>query len=239
MPKSEFELYHEKEILDIPTNGINTAPNAPTEKFLRVLNKFIYDKTQNTKSIALLNDIENAVGGQLDDIGDDFDLPRLGKPDDLYRFLLKLKMVNRTSQGTANEVIAIVAATFNVDPSEVQVHNDYKIGADGQPRGEPLHVNVENLPLDEIEHPEITQLFINELQNALALGITLSNVTFEVSSTGNLYVGTAAIPFNFVEVESDIGTETTEREVDTTTYLRSTQVVNTEYEIESEEVTHG
>lgn len=239
MPKSEFELYHEKEILDIPTNGINTAPTSPTEKFMRVLNRFIYDKTQNTKSIDLLNDIENAVGGQLDDIGDDFDLPRMGKPDDLYRFLLKLKTVNRTSQGTANEVIAIVAATFNVDPSEVRVHNDYQIGTDGQSQGAPLHVNVENLPLDEIEHPEITQLFINELQNALVLGVTLFNVTFEISSTAEMHFGTVVIPFNFVEVESDIGTETTERETGTTTYLRSTQVINTEYEIESEEVEHG
>lgn len=75
MTKSDFELYHEDEVLSIPTNRINTTPGSPTERLMRVFDKFIYDDMQDAENIAKLSDLNNAVGGQLDDIGDDFDLP--------------------------------------------------------------------------------------------------------------------------------------------------------------------
>ncbi|WP_054669119.1 hypothetical protein [Lentilactobacillus senioris] len=236
MTKSDFELYHEDEVLSIPTNRINTTPGSPTERLMRVFDKFIYDDMQDAENIAKLSDLNNAVGGQLDDIGDDFDLPRLGKPDDLYRFLLKMKSVNRSSQSTFNDLIRLVAATFDIDKTEVQVRNDYQIQEDGTAKGDPFHVSVEDLPLDNIEHPEIVQLFIDEIQNALALGVTLSRVTFQTSLPSDIYVGTALVTMNVVELESDVNTEIIEHELTNTNYMRSAQTISTVYEIESEEV---
>ncbi|MCY9807019.1 hypothetical protein OXT66_05570 [Lentilactobacillus senioris] len=236
MTKSDFELYHEDEVLSIPTNRINTTPGSPTERLMRVFDKFIYDDMQDAENIAKLSDLNNAVGGQLDDIGDDFDLPRLGKPDDLYRFLLKMKSVNRSSKSTFNDLIRLVAATFDIDKTDVQVRNDYQIQEDGSTKGNPFHVSVEDLPLDNIEHPEIVQLFIDEIQNALALGVTLSRVTFRTSLPSDIYVGTALVTMNIIELESDVDTEVIEHELTNTNYLRSAQTISTIYEIESEEV---
>ncbi|WP_268914127.1 hypothetical protein [Lentilactobacillus sp. SPB1-3] len=236
MDKSEFELYHEDEVLAIPTNRINTTPGSPTERLMKVFDKAIYDDIKDTESIAMLNDLDNAVGGQLDDIGDDFDLLRLGKPDDLYRFLLKMKSVNRSSKVTFNSLINLIADTFNIDKHDVQLRNDYQLQNDDSTVGDPFHVSVQDLPLENIEHPEIVQLFIDEIQDALALGITLSKVTFQISLPAQMYVGTALTTMNFVELESDVDTETFEHVITETSYLRSTQTIQTTYEIESEEV---
>lgn len=236
MTKSDFELYHEDEVISIPTNKINTTSGSPTERLMRVFDKTIYDDIEDTKNIGKLSDLNNAVGGQLDDIGDDFDLPRLGKSDELYRFLLKMKSVNRSSKSTFNDLIRLIAATFDIDKTDVQVRNDYQIKDNGSTQGNPFHVSVEDLPLDNIEHPEIVYLFINEIQNALALGITLSRVTFQTNLPTEIYVATALTTMNVVELESDVDTEIIEHELNSANYLRSTQTISTIYEIESEEV---
>lgn len=188
MAKSDFELYHEDEVLSVPTNRINTAPNSQTERLMRVFDRFMYDDLQDIEAMKKAIALDNMVGGQLDDYGDDYDMPRLGKSDDIYRFLLKLRSINRTSQGTFNELIRIIAETFDLDPHEFQVKNDYVLNDDGTTSGKPFSVSVNNIPIDEIAHPEIINTFIEELANALALGITLSNVEFVKFLYGHIYV---------------------------------------------------
>lgn len=188
MVKSDFELYHEDEVLSVPTNRINTAPNSQTERLMRVFDRFMYDDLQDIEAMKKAIALDNMVGGQLDDYGDDYDMPRLGKSDDIYRFLLKLRSINRTSQGTFNELIRIISETFDLDPHEFQVRNDYVLNPDGTTSGTPFSVSVNNIPIDEIKHPEIISDFIEELSNALALGITLSNVEFVKFLHTNIYV---------------------------------------------------
>lgn len=185
MGKSEFELYHEDEVLAVPTNRINTTLGSPTERMMRVFDKFLYNDIEDSETMERITALDNMQGGQLDDYGDDWGLDRAGKSDDLYRFLLKLKSSNRTSQGTPNEIIRIVSAAFNVDPHDFQVTNDYQLKPDGTAVGEPFHASVKNLPLDAVEHPEIISEFLKELQNSLVLGVTLSNVSFVVSLNGD------------------------------------------------------
>ncbi|MFC6275594.1 hypothetical protein ACFQET_08720 [Levilactobacillus tangyuanensis] len=237
--KSEFQLYHEDEVLSVPTNRINTAPGSPTERMMKVFDKFLFDDIKDVEEMERVTSLDNMAGGQLDDYGDDWKLPRLGKPDDVYRFLLKLRSTNRTSQGTFNEVIRIIAATFDVDPHDFQVSNDYKINEDGTTTGKPFQVSVWNLPLDDVKHPEIVQTFIEELQNALLMGVTLSKVTFVTSLLANVSIATALTTMNLVELTSDVDTHTTERILTNSTYIRATQQITTNYEIESEEVDHG
>lgn len=237
--KSEFQKYHEDEVLSIPTNRINTAPDSPTERMMRVFDRFIFDDINDSEEIERVTDLDNMSGGQLDDYGDDWNLPRLGKSDNVYRFLLKLRSTNRTSQGTFNEIIRIIAATFDVDPHEFQVSNDYQINPDGTTTGKPFQVSVRNLPLDEVKHPEIVQTFIDELQNAVLLGVTLSKVTFVTSLIGAVNVGTALTTMNLVELTSDVDTQMMERTLTNGSYIRATQQITTNYEIESEEVDHG
>lgn len=237
--KSDFELYHEDEVLAVPTNRINTSPGSPTERMMRVFDKFLYDDIQDTEAMKKAIALDNMVGGQLDDYGDDWGLLRLGEPDDIYRFLLKLRTITRTSQGTFNELIRIIAATFNIDEHDFQVKNDYVVQPDGSTTGKPFHVSVYNLPLDEIEHPEIIQSFITELQQALVLGVTLSTVSFVTSPSTSMYVATALSTTNSVELASDVDEKVMDRTITNTSYVRSFQQVTTRYEIESEEVDYG
>ncbi|WP_304057859.1 hypothetical protein [Levilactobacillus namurensis] len=190
MVKSEFELYHEDEMLAVPTNRINTTLGSPTEQMMRVFDKFLYDDIKDSETMEQITALDNMQGGQLDDYGDDWGLDRMGKSDDLYRFLLKLRSISRTSQGTPNEIIRIIAATFDVDPHEFQVSNDYRIKDDGTSVGKPFQVSVRNLPLDEIEHPEIVSEFMKELQNSLVLGVTLSKVSLVTNIHVTSYIST-------------------------------------------------
>lgn len=190
MVKSEFELYHEDEMLAVPTNRINTTLGSPTEQMMRVFDKFLYDDIKDSETMEQITALDNMQGGQLDDYGDDWGLDRMGNSDDLYRFLLKLRSISRTSQGTPNEIIRIIAATFDVDPHEFQVSNDYRIKDDGTSVGKPFQVSVRNLPLDEIEHPEIVSEFMKELQNSLVLGVTLSKVSLVTNIHVTSYIST-------------------------------------------------
>lgn len=239
MGKTEFEQYHEDEVLSVPTNRINTTPNSPTERLMRVFDRFLFADITDSEEMMRITALDNMSGGQLDDYGDDWDLLRLGKSDDVYRFLLKLRSINRTSQGTFNEVIRIVAAVFNVDPHSFQIANDYMLNSDGTASGKPFQVSVRNLPLDKIEHPEIVQEFIQELQNALVLGVSLSHVTFVTSILTSIGISAVMSEMNVVELSSDVDTLFMAHEVTNTSYLRSTQQVTRNYEVESEEVNHG
>jgi len=189
---NDFKTYHRRQVLDIPTNGINTTEDSPTEKLMRVYDNFFYNLINNIQSVQLINDIDNAVDMQLDDIGYDFDIFRNSFSDDFYRILIKLKMMNRNSQGTANELIKLISDTFGFPEEEVQLITDYKINADGTVSGDPMHIRVENIPLENIDHPEVMNLFLDELQNALSAGITLAGATFIVQPSSTLFLNCGA-----------------------------------------------
>lgn len=62
-------------------------------------------------------DLENAVGVQLDAIGRVLGLARLGDDDDRYRLALQVWAMCLSTQGTANELLAIVRAYIGATPT--------------------------------------------------------------------------------------------------------------------------
>lgn len=105
-----------------------------------------YDDLQTTlNTVQQWRAIDHASGTTLDDMGDDMNQPRGQATDEIYRIMLKAKLVRGDSDGTYNKIIDSLAKTLNCPPSDFTVMSSVEQG-----EGEPMAIIVDKAPLNEL-----------------------------------------------------------------------------------------
>lgn len=134
-----------KDFLSMLTDVFNKATDSNIGKLFQIVSDE-YDDLQTTlNTIQSWRAIDNASGTTLDDIGDDINQPRGRATDEIYRIMLKAKMVRGDSDGTYNKIIDSLAKTINCPASDITVRSSVEMG-----EGEPMAIVVDKAPLDEL-----------------------------------------------------------------------------------------
>lgn len=211
----------------------NQGNDSNNRKWLDLVAAVYISGMQDINHLYEILDVSKAEGAELDLIAADWGVSRVDNDDDFLRFQMALAKLRRVLGTDENSIITLIATTLGVKPSDFTVETRLSVMQEVEA------IKLINIPDDYAGDTRRKQLLFDSLQDALADEVRLTEISYVESATAELYVGAVAMPFNYVEVGSDVDTETIERQIDTTAYLRSTQTVNTTYEIESEEVTHG
>ena len=196
------ELY--SEIFKMFDRGLAVGAGSNINTLIRVLTRFQLWLDNNFESIHSSWIIDEAVGEQLDEIGDDIHQPRYGANDDTYRFILKTKLLAAHSGGTINDIINIVCNALQIDPesSGLKVHTDYHW--DGTKMvGNPQVVDIGNLPTSLILSSQSLIILMDRLSSATLNGVTINTIAFMNDSKLIEYVGvgTQAIMVKEVNVK--------------------------------------
>lgn len=168
--------------------AVGTGNNVNT--LIRVLTRFQLWLDNNFESIHSSWIIDEAVGEQLDEIGDDIHQPRYGANDDTYRFILKTKLLAAHSGGTINDIINIVCNALQIDPktSGLKVHTDYHW--DGTKMvGNPQVVDIDQLPTSMITSNQTLLVLMDRLSSATLNGVEINTVSFMNTMNMSEYVG--------------------------------------------------
>lgn len=182
------ELY--SEIFKMFDRGLAVGAGRNINTLIRVLTRFQLWLDNNFESIHSSWIIDEAVGEQLDEIGDDIHQPRYGANDDTYRFILKTKLLAAHSGGTINDIINIVCNALQIDPksSGLKVHTDYHW--DGTKMvGNPQVVDIDNLPTSLILSSQSLIILMDRLSSATLNGVTINTIAFMNNSKLIEYVG--------------------------------------------------
>lgn len=182
------ELY--SEIFKMFDRGLAVGAGSNINTLIRVLTRFQLWLDNNFESIHSSWIIDEAVGEQLDEIGDDIHQPRYGANDDTYRFILKTKLLAAHSGGTINDIINIVCNALQIDPktSVLKVHTDYHW--DGTKMvGNPQVVDIDQLPTSLITSNQTLLVLMDRLSSATLNGVEINTVAFMNTMNMNEYVG--------------------------------------------------
>ncbi|MFT8928539.1 MAG: hypothetical protein ABF969_04300 [Sporolactobacillus sp.] len=138
--------------------------------------------------------IDNAAGTTLDDIGDDINQPRGRATDEIYRIMLKAKLVRGDSDGTYNKIIDSLAKTINCPPSDITVMSSVEQG-----EGEPMAIVVDKAPLDELNRVGMSGTqFAQIVQQVVAADVAVSRTVVQGSfsfASGSALENDAAVGF--------------------------------------------
>lgn len=141
------------------------------------------DKSRNQiKNIYDWQDINQAEGKALDDIGREYGIARPDENDDFYRFLLNNARIKNHTDGSIDSVIKLVAASLQADYQEFHVKTGYENNK------EKLTVSIEDIPNKYNQDSRKTKILLQNLEESIAAGIRLSNVSFQEYVDGNIFV---------------------------------------------------
>lgn len=178
------------EIFKMFDRGFAVGAGSNINTLIRVLTRFQLWLDNNFESIHSSWIIDEAVGEQLDEIGDDIHQPRYGANDETYRFILKTKLLAAHSGGTINDIINIVCNALQIDPktSVLKVHTDYHW--DGTKMvGNPQVVDVDQLPTSMIASNRTLLVLMDRLSSATLNGVEINTVSFMNTMNMSEYVG--------------------------------------------------
>ncbi|EEI25666.1 hypothetical protein [Lentilactobacillus hilgardii] len=178
------------EIFKIFDRGFAVGTGSNVNTLIRVLADFQLWLDNGFESIHSSWIIDEAVGEQLDEIGDDIHQPRYGTSDETYRFILKTKLLAAHSGGTINDIINIVCNALQIDPktSGLKVHTDYHW--DGTKMvGNPQVVDIDQLPTSLISSHQTLLVLMDRLSSATLNGVEINTVAFMNTMNMNEYVG--------------------------------------------------
>ena len=178
------------EIFKMFDRGFAVGAGSNINTLIRVLTRFQLWLDNNVESIHSSWIIDEAVGEQLDEIGDDIHQPRYGANDDTYRFILKTKLLAAHSGGTINDIINIVCNALQIDPktSVLKVHTDYHW--DGTKMvGNPQVVDIDQLPTSMITSNQTLLVLMDRLSSATLNGVEINTVSFMNTMNMSEYVG--------------------------------------------------
>lgn len=130
-------------------------------------------------NIANYKSYDLAEGLALDDIGDDLSEPRLGNSDDIYRFLLKTKIIASASSGTIPDLIQVVKGSLPNSPNlKPVIIND------------PENVHAVKITIDGGRYTASqVDILIRRLKQALPAGIKATTEIRDINVDQPIYIG--------------------------------------------------
>lgn len=153
------------------TSNYNKSPLSNVSK----ISKIITDEMQELKDlfikIELYNDVDNAKGKGLDDLGANIRQYRGEVSDELYRVLIKSKIARNNANGTLNNILDVLSLSLNADK------NTIKLSEGTNPNY--YSINITEVPIAVLNEigMSVTQLG-RLIKTMTGAGITLESVAF-------------------------------------------------------------
>lgn len=146
-------------------------------KLLEILNGEFDEIRELLVLIGDWREIDSAKGAVLDDIGKGLDVNRNGLRDEIYRIMIKSKLISNASGGDVYTVVRLINSLLELEEGEFEIsepyHEDPKLAG---------NITVEKLPLQAMLQKGLSVDDFTELIKAtLAAGIGIAKL--EVAGT--------------------------------------------------------
>jgi hypothetical protein len=158
-------------LLERLTDAVNKKPGSNVEKLMSLVAHHIQENEDTLTQIGEWRDIDTAQGAVLDRIGRNVQQERGQASDEVYRILIKSKIMRNLSDGSINTLIEFLSFILQIDKTQIQIREQWQEGLPAN-----IHVNV---PSDAIMPTGLTLTQFGRLVNlVVAIGVK-ANVLFE------------------------------------------------------------
>lgn len=169
------------------TDVYKKSPISNIGKIISILTDELEQLKYTFDRIEEWEDVDNAKGKALDDLGDNVIQVRGSATDEVYRIMLKSKVARNLSDGAIDTIIRVLAIALNVDYSEIRIKELYN----DSETPEPAAIGLIQLPLKRLNEVGMSaKQFVSIVQKTVGSGIRVANVeltgTFSFSSKNSL-----------------------------------------------------
>ena len=160
-------------------------------KLFIILSEQVNGVTQTVEKIENWRSIDEAKGIVLDKIGSDLEQYRGMADDEIYRLLIKSRIIRAQSSGTFDDIIKAICATVNCTPDQISVISA-KESRDINLNNERLAIVIEKTPLNSLNAIGMNVgTFTKIIEHSVMAGVRVISInlegTFEFSETYDDY----------------------------------------------------
>lgn len=136
---------------------------------------------EHAEKVMLWDNIDNAKGRALDRIGNNYGVLRGGAPDEIYRIMIKVKLIAMLSAGDIDIILESAAVLFNIDLRSIKIEEVFP----GK-----VYIYIDEDQLDN-EHKDIAVTIAKLMKRIVVagVGIKIFYKTYH-SGKGKVYIGT-------------------------------------------------
>lgn len=138
---------------------------------------------EHTERVRLWDDIDQAQGKSLDRYGGNYGVYRGEAPDELYRIMIKVKILSMLSAGQLDTIINAAAILFGVESEDVRLEEVF-------PAKIWLYIDLDKLPEERLRLAETIANLMKRIK-AAGVGLRIFLVTY-FSGQDTLYTGAVA-----------------------------------------------
>lgn len=151
-----------------------------------------------TERVRLWDDLDAMKGATLNRYGADFGVARGESSDEIYRIMIKVKIIAMLAAGNLDTVIVSAASLFNVDPAVVKAEEIYP---------SKIYLYIDEDKLDE-ERKNVAPVIVGLMSRIKSAGVGL-RIFYRTYSGGsdNLYIATPTFQYIRIYVKPEISDE--------------------------------
>ncbi|MGA4517192.1 hypothetical protein ACPA0F_07880 [Solibacillus silvestris] len=182
-------MFNTKDIVSKLVDYFDKRPDSNISKLLGILSEEIGQVKKTNETVMLWRNIDSAEGKTLDNIGSDVRIFRGSATDELYRLLIKAKIIRNLSDSTMDNIIRAIAMALSAQADEIKVtekwHDEYD--------PEPLTIKKISMPMSRVIGAGMSdEEFVQVVRHIIAAGIKIEEIllqgTFEFGDENeNLY----------------------------------------------------
>lgn len=143
----------------------------------------------HTERVRLWDDLDAMKGATLNRYGADFGVARGESSDEIYRIMIKVKIIAMLAAGNLDTVILSAASLFNVDPSDVKAEEIYP---------SKIYLYIDEDKLDD-ERKSVAPVIVELMSRIKSAGVGLK-LFYQTYSGGSSNLYLAAITFQHVKL---------------------------------------
>ncbi len=177
------------------TSNYDKRPQSNVSKVISIVSAELEEIKSLYQKVEEYNDVDKAEGVALDTIGANIGQYRGEVRDEVYRALIKTKILRNRSDGTLNDIVEVLSLALDVEPSDIIMREDE---ASTLP-----NINVLTVPIEALIRTGMTASQLGRLVNSMVVaGVKMEGIvyggTFEYGSTltNNIALGFADVNMN-------------------------------------------
>lgn len=162
------------EMIKMLPDAYRKDKNSNNYKLFKMLDSNIEEISFTQEKIREYHCLDLAQGKALDLFGENLGLERKGLSDDVYRVLLKAKVLRNQGTGSLNNTTELIAYALNTDISNIKLSEDFETG------GKRGYVTINNIPLTTLNNIGMSITEYEEMMKSIIpIGIGLSVTNLE------------------------------------------------------------
>jgi hypothetical protein len=143
----------------------------------------------HTERVRLWDDLDAMKGATLNRYGADFGVARGESSDEIYRIMIKVKIIAMLAAGNLDTVILSAASLFNVQPADVKAEEIYP---------SKIYLYIDEDKLDE-ERKRVADVIADLMSRIKSAGVGL-RIFYQTYSGGSSNIQLAALTFEHVKI---------------------------------------